>query len=288
MIRRGAKDKLTSYLYILYFCGFVNILAILDLVFFQVLPNLVWREFFYSLGSAGARIYYMILFGCEIFILLCEAFIAVSRYLTFIRSDLTSNYWNTDRIKYWLLAIVGVSVAYASTYFFCDFWTAWDADKKVRFEFASGNLDWVAFSMFFPFTVATISFLCCLYCYWKVATILRGSQTGLTRPTAVKMCLSSAIISFGSFLSLLVRIVNHLSYVILQHDLIPYAIFYLIVRVGALIATCGNPWILIALFPTVREKAFPCWKRNTTTAVGMVSTIPAKANYQSMTVTHNK
>ncbi|CAJ0608431.1 unnamed protein product [Cylicocyclus nassatus] len=89
--------------------GYVDILVIANLIFFQVLPQIGWRGFFYSLGSAGARFYYMVIFASEIFIVLCEVFIAISRYLTFIRSDL--NYWNTDRIHYWLLAIVGVSVA---------------------------------------------------------------------------------------------------------------------------------------------------------------------------------
>ncbi|EYC07610.1 hypothetical protein Y032_0069g313 [Ancylostoma ceylanicum] len=273
LIKRGPREKMATYFYLVYFCGFVSLLVIANQVFFQLLPTLIWKPFFYNLGSAGARIHFMVSFGTEMFIVLSEAFIAISRYLTFTSKDLARNYWNIPRVRVWLLGILGVSIAYVSIYFFCNFTSTWDPDyDSVRFTFAVDTLNWVGVSMFVPFTVATASFLSCVYCYWKVATIIRSSQTGLTRATVMRMCLSSTIISFGAFLSLFVRIVNHISFLLIDEDIIPVAAYLYLIRVGAIIATCGNPWILIALFPTVREQVFPCLKKKNKVAISAFTT----------------
>ncbi|RCN27293.1 hypothetical protein ANCCAN_26974 [Ancylostoma caninum] len=101
--------------------GFVSLLVIANQVFFQLLPTLIWKPFFYSLDSMGARIHFMVSFGTEMFIILCEAFIAISRYLTFTSKDVANNYWNIPRVRVWLFGILGISIAYVSIYFFCNF-----------------------------------------------------------------------------------------------------------------------------------------------------------------------
>ncbi|RCN25052.1 hypothetical protein ANCCAN_29238 [Ancylostoma caninum] len=78
------------------------------------------------------------------------------------------------------------------------------------------------------------------------------------------MCLSTSIISFGAFFVLLVRLVNHISFLATGDDIIPLTLLFFLIRLGALVATCGNPWVLIALFPTVRDEAFPCCRRKPT------------------------
>ncbi|CAJ0608430.1 unnamed protein product [Cylicocyclus nassatus] len=157
-----------------------------------MLPSLIWQPFFYNLGPTGARIYFMLAFGCELLVIICEAYIAATRYLTFIRSSLSTNYWEIRKINQWLLVMVVISAAYASVYFLSDFVTSLDAEKtSARFLFSKSSLDWVTVSIFVPFIVAT-----------------------------------------GAFLSLLVRIANHISYRAGGYDLIPYTVYFLLTRVG--------------------------------------------------------
>lgn len=177
MLRRRSREKLSSYLFIVFFAGFINLAVIANQVFFQLLPSLVWPQFFYSLGSAGARFTYMLNFGCEIFIIAREAFVAISRYQAFIRNDMSKSYWSLDRVRIWLLAISALSVAYSAIFFFCPFTVEWGPDEaSVRFLFYYAP-KWTAVATFVPFILAVASCISCTYCYCRVATIIKGSQT---------------------------------------------------------------------------------------------------------------
>ncbi|RCN37767.1 hypothetical protein ANCCAN_16318 [Ancylostoma caninum] len=105
LMRRGEKERMSTYFFLVFYCGFVNILVIFNQVFFRLLPNLLWQQFFYSLGSAGSRTTFMMSFGSEMFVILCEGFIAISRYLTFAHPDSNRNYWNLKRIRHYLIGI---------------------------------------------------------------------------------------------------------------------------------------------------------------------------------------
>lgn len=67
------------------------------------------------------------------------------------------------------------------------FQVMWGADKaSVRFLFAKDNtINWVGASIFVPFALVVASWFSCVYCYYKVATIIRGSQT-----VSLAICLS--------------------------------------------------------------------------------------------------
>ncbi|ETN81354.1 hypothetical protein NECAME_17909, partial [Necator americanus] len=69
----------------------------------------------------GARTHIMIYLGTEVFIVLCVAFTAILRYLTFIHQDTACKYWNIRRVRKWTFLIAVTSSAYASIYFFCNF-----------------------------------------------------------------------------------------------------------------------------------------------------------------------
>ncbi|KAK6037917.1 hypothetical protein COOONC_24578 [Cooperia oncophora] len=118
----------------------------------------------------------MTLFGSEIFIIACEGFISISRYLAFSRDDIMS--WSISCVWKWLFGILLISATYAATFFFCPFETYLSADKRtVRFSFGVNAVQWVSASIFIPFTLATVSFFSCVYCYYKVATIIKASST---------------------------------------------------------------------------------------------------------------
>ncbi|EYC03170.1 hypothetical protein Y032_0095g2800 [Ancylostoma ceylanicum] len=237
LMKKGDKERMSTYFFLVFYCGLVNILVIFTQVFFRILPNLLWQRFFYSLGSMGARACFMISFGSEMFVILCESFIAISRYLTFAHPDSNRNYWNMRRIRNFLIG--------------------------VTFNFKVNNLQWVGTSIVAPLVAATVSCILCTYCYYKVATIIKASITGLSRGVVLKMCLSSLIICFGIFLNLVIRVMNFLSFITGGYDVIPIQVFIFLTKIASLVSVCGTPWILLALFPVVRTTAFPCCKRVT-------------------------
>ncbi|EYC03172.1 hypothetical protein Y032_0095g2800 [Ancylostoma ceylanicum] len=250
LMKKGDKERMSTYFFLVFYCGLVNILVIFTQVFFRILPNLLWQRFFYSLGSMGARACFMISFGSEMFVILCESFIAISRYLTFAHPDSNRNYWNMRRIRNFLIA--------------SSFETNINRlGAGVTFNFKVNNLQWVGTSIVAPLVAATVSCILCTYCYYKVATIIKASITGLSRGVVLKMCLSSLIICFGIFLNLVIRVMNFLSFITGGYDVIPIQVFIFLTKIASLVSVCGTPWILLALFPVVRTTAFPCCKRVT-------------------------
>lgn len=242
-------------------------------IFFRLLPALIWVDFFYSLGSAGATVYFSVGFGCELFLILCEAFIAISRYLAFSSNHASHSFWSLKRLQKFLHGILAVSVLYGCAYIFCPFKTnknAWGTG--VTFNFKPNQLTWVGISILVPFVVSILSLLSCVFCYFKVATIISASQSGLNRAIVLKMCLSTLIVMLGTCLTLVVNATNHLSYVIGDFDLIPVATYLYLAKFGSIVSVCGTPWILLALFPPVRNAAFPCFRRAAPPKTIMVST----------------
>ncbi|VDP27951.1 unnamed protein product [Heligmosomoides polygyrus] len=199
LVRKGDKERLSSYFYLVFYCGLVNITIIVNQTFFRLLPALIWVDFFYSLGTAGATVFFCLSFGCELFVIMCEAFIAISRYLTFSSNDTTHSYWNLKRLQKFLLGILAVSVLYACSYVFCPFQTnknAWGTG--VTFNFKPNQLIWVGASVLVPLVTGMLSLLSCVVCYYKVATIISATQSGLSRAIVLKMCLSTLIVSLGT------------------------------------------------------------------------------------------
>ncbi|VDP56947.1 unnamed protein product [Heligmosomoides polygyrus] len=121
LMRNGDKERLSSYFYLVFYSGVVNIVMIANQIFFRLLPALIWVDFFYSLGSAGATVYFSVGFGCELFLILCEAFIAISRYLAFSSNHASNSFWNLKRLQKFLHGILAISVLYGCAYIFCPF-----------------------------------------------------------------------------------------------------------------------------------------------------------------------
>ncbi|KAK6733388.1 hypothetical protein RB195_017244 [Necator americanus] len=267
IIKRAPEEKLTAYFYFLFLFGFVNLLVIANQIFFQIPQISAWQLFLHRLGAMGARTHIMIYLGTEVFIVLCVAFTAILRYLTFIHQDTACKYWNIRRVRKWTFLIAVTSSAYASIYFFCNFRTDWFPSKRrVRFLFADESITWVGVSIFIPFTLATIALLLYVYCYWRVVKIITDTHTGLRASTTVKMFLSSTVITSGAYLSVLVRMVNHMSRLIQQHGVLSPTLSSTLVKMGILISSCSNPWILISLYPAIREETFPCLRKKSKSA----------------------
>ncbi|WKX93133.1 hypothetical protein Q1695_010847 [Nippostrongylus brasiliensis] len=266
LMRENRKKELSAYFHLVFYCGLVHLLSISNQTFFRLLPAFVWQTFFISLGEAGAKIHFMLNYGTEVFVILCEAFIAISRYLTFSSNDVKEVHWNLNRIRKALLIILIISTLYACIYLFCPFEVNYNKaalGRGVTYNFKVGQLQWVGTSNGVSLVAGLFALSSCTYCYYKTATIIKASQSGLNRGIVLKMCLSSLIISFGLCLSLVARSINFLSFVIAKMDLIPISLYLYLVKIGSLIAACGTPWILLALFPVVRHKAFPCICRDT-------------------------
>ncbi|ETN81956.1 hypothetical protein NECAME_17824, partial [Necator americanus] len=102
------------------------------------------------------------------------------------------------------------------------------------------SITWVGVSIFIPFTLATIALLLYVYCYWRVVKIITDTHTGLRASTTVKMFLSSTVITSGAYLSVLVRMVNHMSRLIQQYGVLSPTLSSTLVKMGFLMLYLTN------------------------------------------------
>lgn len=65
--------------------------------------------------------YFTVNLGLKMFVILCEEFIAISRYLTFAHHKTSQSYWNLERIHNCLIGIFTISLLYCSMFIACPF-----------------------------------------------------------------------------------------------------------------------------------------------------------------------